>query len=184
MATAPVTVWHLELRPEGFRPSGKPAGYQLERLTAAAPRFYRHLYEAVGGDWHWTDRLPWSPEQWQARLADPAVEVWVAYEGGAPAGWFELCRGPEEGTVEVAYFGLLPHAIGRGMGGALLSDAVRRAWALGAGRVYVNTCSLDHPGALANYQARGFEVFREEEVVKERKRGREAERERRGGGPH
>jgi GNAT superfamily N-acetyltransferase len=64
--------------------------------------------------------------------------------------------------VEIAYFGLLPHAVGTGQGGALLSAAVERAWEMGASRVYVNTCTLDHPRALENYQKRGFRLFREE----------------------
>jgi GNAT superfamily N-acetyltransferase len=137
----------------------------LARLTAPTPEFLRFLYAAVGEPYHWTDRLVWTPPQWAERLADPAVEVWVAWDGGAPAGYFELCHQPD-GTVELAYFGLLPHAVGQGQGGPLLSAAVSRAWEMGAERVYVNSCSLDHPSAMANYAARGFHVFREE--VKEK----------------
>jgi GNAT superfamily N-acetyltransferase len=55
---------------------------------------------------------------------------------------------------------LLPHAVGTGQGGALLTGAIERAWAMGASRVYVNTCSLDHPAALSNYQKRGFQLVR------------------------
>jgi GNAT superfamily N-acetyltransferase len=69
--------------------------------------------------------------------------------------------------VELVYFGLLPHAVGQGHGGPLLTAAVSRAWALGAERVYVNSCSLDHPTAMANYAARGFKVFREEVKTKD-----------------
>jgi len=32
----------------------------------------------------------------------------------------------------------------------------------GTQQVGVNTCSLDHPSALQNYQARGFEIVRTE----------------------
>jgi ribosomal protein S18 acetylase RimI-like enzyme len=90
------------------------------------------------------------------------VETWVAWTEGTPAGYYELDAGPR-GDVEILYFGLLPAFIGRGWGGHLLTHAIRRAWALGAGRVILNTCSLDHPAALAAYQARGFVVERVEE---------------------
>lgn len=167
MPTVPVTLWHQEMLSRAeFRPSARRPAYTLSRLAAPAPDFYRFLYETVGGPYHWTDRLPWPPETWAARLADPMVEVWVAYDRGAPLGWFELCR-QADGTVELTYFGLLPHGLGQGHGGPLLTDAVRRAWELGAERVYVNSCSLDHPSAMANYGARGFHVFREEVKTKD-----------------
>jgi GNAT superfamily N-acetyltransferase len=101
------------------------------------------------------------------------LETWVGYRSGTPAGYFELERqvDPSGGAaVEIVYFGLLPGFIGHGLGGRLLSAAIDRAWEMvaGAGRVWVHTCDLDHPQALANYQARGFEVFlveqREEEL--------------------
>ena len=56
--------------------------------------------------------------------------------------------------MEIAYFGLLPAFHGRGSGGALLEHALRRGFELGD-RVWVHTCTLDGPHALANYQARG-----------------------------
>jgi GNAT superfamily N-acetyltransferase len=169
MSTVPVTIWYLEMNERAaFRPSGRPAAFTLERLTVAAPEFLSFLYQAVGGAYHWVDRLPWSPEDWLRRFNDPAVEYWVAYDGGAPAGYIELARlADERGTVNLAYLGLLPHAVGQGHGGPLLTAAIERAWAMGARRVDVNTCSLDHPAALANYQARGFTIFREETVARE-----------------
>ena len=156
-----VTVWHLEiLDPAAFKRSGSPLRYKLERLVAPAASFLRYLYVATGADWRWTDRLPWTDEQWLARQADPAVEFWVAMDEGAPAGYFELARLDDGRSVELCYFGLLPHAVGKGQGGAMLTAAVDRMWKMGAGRVYVNTCSLDHPVALDNYKGRGFELFK------------------------
>jgi GNAT superfamily N-acetyltransferase len=166
MARHSVTVWHLEIPDPGdFKPSGRPPAFDLVRLAARSPEFLRFLYHTVGGGYHWTDRAPWTLTEWAERLADRDVEVWVAWMNGAPAGYVELQR-LADGTVEIVYFGLLPHVVGQGHGGPLLTAAVRRAWELGATRVYVNTCSLDHPAALKNYEAQGFRVFREE--VKER----------------
>lgn len=155
-----VTVWHLEMADRAaFQRSAVPLRFRLERVLAHSPSFLRYLYAATGVDWHWTDRLPWSDEQWLARQADPAVEFWVAVDEGAPAGYFELARHDDGRTVELAYFGLLPHAVGKGQGGAMLTAAVDRMWEMGAQRVYVNTCSLDHPRALENYKQRGFTLF-------------------------
>jgi GNAT superfamily N-acetyltransferase len=88
-------------------------------------------------------------------------QTWVAYQQGAIAGYFELHRQGDE--VEILYFGLAPQFIGKGLGGFLLSEAIAKAWQWqGANRVWVHTCTLDHPHALKNYQARGFRIYKEE----------------------
>jgi GNAT superfamily N-acetyltransferase len=156
-----VTVYYLELSDRSsFRPSAQSPRFRLERVTAPSAAFLRFLYEATGTTWHWIDRIPWTESQWLERHAEAGVEFWVAWDGGAPLGYFELAPYGEEGGIEIVYFGLLPHAVGTGQGGALLTGAIERAWAMGASRVYVNTCSLDHPAALSNYQKRGFQLVR------------------------
>ncbi|QUY62495.1 hypothetical protein [Gulosibacter molinativorax] len=135
-----------------------------------SPEYARFLYGLVGGPWFWTDRLWWSREQWEEELAVPGTEFWIPYGGGVPLGYLQLQPiVHEDGThVEVRYFGIIESAIGDGLGGTLLEHEVRAAWALPerfasldlppVTRVWVHTCSLDGPAALANYQARGFEV--------------------------
>ena len=115
---------------------------------------------AVGYPWNWTRRLPWSHAQWERYLADPKLEIWVASVDGTAAGYFELVAGDD--GVEVRQFGMVPRCTGRGMGGFLLCDAVDRARTLHA-RVWLHTCTADHPHALANYHARGFRTFKEEQ---------------------
>jgi len=78
---------------------------------------------------------------------------------GTPAGYFEL-EDQRDDVVEIVHFGLMPQFIGKGIGGALLTDAVNTAWARGAKKVWLHTCSVDHPSALGNYQARGFRLFK------------------------
>jgi GNAT superfamily N-acetyltransferase len=167
--TVDVTTWHLEMRqPEDLR--GRPApqaDVMVARAEIPSPEFSRFLYTAVGGDWYWTDRLTWDYDDWSRHLARPEVETWVAYASGTPAGYFEL-KAPGDGDVEIISFGLLPAFIGRGIGGYLLTVAVQRAWALGASRVWLGTCSLDGPHALANYQARGFRVYHQEVAPRKR----------------
>ena len=113
---------------------------------------------AVGGAYAWTDRLDDDEATWQAH-AD-RVETWVATVGAQRAGYAELL--PEGGgSVEIAYFGLLAPYQGLGLGGHLLTVALRRAFELGD-RVWLHTCTLDGPYALANYEARGLVAYRTE----------------------
>jgi ribosomal protein S18 acetylase RimI-like enzyme len=150
------------LTPRDLRAAGAPfEGVRIERVTARAPSFWRYLYAEVGRAHHWIDRLPWTDEDIVRYLSDPAIQLWVMTSGGAPAGYFEL-RTVGDGSVEIAYFGLLPDFIGCGLGKYLLTVATDKAWALGAQRVWLHTSSLDHPSALSNYLARGFKIFKSE----------------------
>ncbi|MFN8169924.1 MAG: GNAT family N-acetyltransferase [Candidatus Nanopelagicales bacterium] len=152
-----VVVTDLEMTsPDQLRPGRVPdVEVSLVRAVRPAPEYSRFLYRAVGGDWYWLDRIGWTYEQWTAWVEHPGHELWVAYVEGSPAGYVELLR--EGDAVEVAYFGLLPAYAGLGLGGWLLTEATRRAWALeGVTRVWLHTCELDSEPALANYRARGF----------------------------
>jgi GNAT superfamily N-acetyltransferase len=161
-----VRTTYLEMRsPDGLRPSARvPPDVLLVRAAIPSPELGRFLYTAVGGAWYWRDRLVWSYQQWLDWLSRPEVETWVAYERGTPAGYFELELQPLS-NAEITYFGLLPAFAGRGLGGYLLTQATSRAWSVAGpgGRVWVHTCTLDHPGALPNYLARGYTVFKVEE---------------------
>ena len=107
------------------------------------------------------DRLSWTDEEIRRHLADPALELWLLEVRGETAGYFELRKHPDA-AVEIAYFGLLPAFVGRGLGRFLLTQAAERAWARGAARVWVHTSSLDHSSALPNYLARGFSIWKQE----------------------
>jgi GNAT superfamily N-acetyltransferase len=166
--TTLVTTWHLEMtEPDALRPARPDGGdFVVRQVGEPLPELNRFLYAAVGHAWHWVDRLEWPYDRWRAYVERPELETWVGYRHGTPAGYFEL-EAQGEGNVELAYFGLLPRFTGQKLGGPLLTSAVERAWARGARRVWVHTCSLDHPAALANYQARGFTVFKEEQALKD-----------------
>ncbi|MFJ2032675.1 GNAT family N-acetyltransferase [Streptosporangium sp. NPDC087985] len=162
-----VTTWYLEQTSRSDLLAAKPPELEVDivRAEVVSPEFSRFLNTAVGGDWHWTERLPWTWQQWEDWL-DGGVETWVAYHRGTPAGYVELLP-DDDGAVEIAYFGLLPWAVGKGVGGKLLEVGTARAWDLAerqpdrkpTRRVWLHTCSLDSPAALANYRSRGFRVF-------------------------
>lgn len=166
-ALRPVTTWSLEMRaPSQLRRSAAPRlEPQLTQAKIPSPALNRFLYTSIGGDWHWVDRLPWTWDRWMQWLDRPEHQTWVMSVDGTPGGYFELEKQPGD-DVEIAYFGLAKDFLGRGLGGWLLTRTIEQAWAFGAKRVWVHTCSLDHPMALKNYQARGFTVFREETVLK------------------
>lgn len=159
-----ITTWHLEMTPADFRPARPCAEARIEQAEIPSPELNRFFYTAVGGDLFWVDRLSWTYGQWMAWLDRPEVETWIASIRGTPAGYVEIER-QAEGSTEICYFGLLPQFIGRGLGGALLSRAIERAWETGASRVWVHTCSLDGPAALPAYQARGFRIFKTETSI-------------------
>jgi GNAT superfamily N-acetyltransferase len=162
MPPVQVTRTYLEMSsPAELRPAPQPeSAPRLERLGECPVSFFRYLYAEVGRAFHWTDRLDWDDARIREHLADPATSLWLLSSEGAPAGYFELHRSAD-GAVEIAYFGLLPEYFGRGWGGHLLTRAVETAWDLGASRVWVHTCTLDHPAALPNYLRRGFRRVRE-----------------------
>jgi len=126
-------------------------------------QYNRFLYELVGADWSWKEKRHWSDEQWQRYAEADDLRTWVAYVRGTPAGYFELQQQADK-VVELAYFGLAPQFIGQGLGGILLTRAIATAWDWGAARVWLHTCSLDHPHALDNYLARGMQLTRSETV--------------------
>ena len=157
---------HLELRrPEELRPGRLPAEpVDLRLRRGISPIEYLELYSLVGELWLWRDRLVWTRTELERYLASPDVQVWTAHVHGATAGYFEL-RQHADRTVEVMYFGLTPGFIGRGLGGWLLTRAVEEAFALGATRIVLNTCTLDAPQALPNYLARGFTIVSEDQYL-------------------
>lgn len=163
------------LQPPG--PGARPLPEDVDLVHAAGitPEYARFLYGLVGGPWHWTGRLGWSREQWAEEIAVPGTEFWVLYGDGVPWGYLHLRPTIDDdgaGThVQLQQFGLVTSVIGRGLGGPLLEQGIERAWSLPdraglppARRVWVRTCALDGPTALANYRARGFVVHLTEDV--------------------
>jgi GNAT superfamily N-acetyltransferase len=162
-----VTVRHLEMKsPAELRAKRTQRGdVTFSRVDPPWPELNRFFYVGVGGDHYWVDRLAWTREQWFAHLSRPELETWVLSAAGLPAGYAEMER-RRAGDVEISYFGLLARHAGQGLGAHMLTCTVERAWAMGANRVWLHTCSLDHPAALPNYLARGFREFRVETIQK------------------
>ncbi|MBN2030755.1 GNAT family N-acetyltransferase [bacterium] len=163
-----VTTYYLEMRSaSSLKAKNNSKGLQIVECEIKQYQVNRFLYLFVGEKWNWTDKHSWSDEQWKAYAENDNLRTWIAYYQGSPAGYYELQK-QHSGNVEIAYFGLAPEFIGKGFGGYLLSHAIRSAWDWeGTKRVWVHTCSLDHPNALRNYKARGMVVYRVETEEKD-----------------
>jgi GNAT superfamily N-acetyltransferase len=162
------TIYYLEITSLAeLRPARlATVQYELRRAEIPCPELSRFFYTAIGGDWRWVDSLGRDYAQWLAYVTRPGYEMWIAYVGGTPAAYFEL-DGEPGGDTELVFLGVLPQFAGRGLGGALLTRAVERAWVGQSRRVWLHTCSFDHPVALQNYLARGFRIYRTDTHPKE-----------------
>ena len=140
---------------------------EIQEQRDCSIELFRFLYREVGRNYHWIDRLPWTDQEIKTYLERPGVSVWVMKYDGEIAGYFELKK-CEDGSTEIAYFGLIPDFIGRGLGKHLLTRAVEQAWADRANRVWLHTCTDDDPAALPNYLKRGFRPFKTEKYFVER----------------
>lgn len=160
-----VTRTYLELlEPDRFRPAfGSFPDVVVAGVPDPAPALYRECYRTVGARYQWRDRWNWTDEEIRAHFSNPGITLFVAQRGDALVGYYELREVADDHSVEVAYFGLAPAEIGRGLGKHLLSCAVRDAWSLGPSRVWLHTSTLDHANALSNYVARGFVPYKHEE---------------------
>jgi GNAT superfamily N-acetyltransferase len=161
--SADIITFYLEMLSPGDFRARWSARLELAftRVAHPSPDLNRFFYATVGAAYHWGDRLRWTQADWMRYLDRQALQTWVLSEHGAPAGYCEF-EAQDAGSVEIAYLGLLPQWVGKRIGAHLLSVAVDRAWRFPAQRVWVHTCTLDHPHALQNYIDRGFRLFREE----------------------
>ena len=159
-----VTRTYLEMRDpselQGAR-SDDPR-ISVEQVRECSSSFFRYLYVEVGRNYYWIDRLPWTDEDIARHLQQAENSLWVMTYDRETAGYFEL-RKCEDGSIEIAYFGLLQRFLGRGLGRHLLTFAAEHAWAEGANRVWLHTCTLDDSAAMPNYLKRGFRPFKTEE---------------------
>lgn len=129
--------------------------HQVEHPDLAA---YRALFRRVGEDWMWFSRLIMSDERLRQILTDPKVDLYTLRSGSSEIGLLELDF-REEGQCELAFFGVVPEAIGQGAGRFLMDRAIALAWARPIRRLWVHTCTFDHPSALGFYRRSGFRPY-------------------------
>ncbi len=165
-----VTITYLEMQARpGYPRPHQPLGHQAALLHAENPPlwYFLDLYRAVGAQYQWTDWLEASEAELKDFVQHPDMALFTLIRQGWPAGFFMLDR-REAGICDLAYLGLVPEVLGMGLGKYLLQEAVHMAWdGEGTSRVTVNTCTLDHPRALALYQSSGFSPVRQEIITRD-----------------
>ena len=124
------------------------------------PKF---LYREIGKDYYWKDRLFWSDKNWSDYVSQPGYQLHTLYKDKNLVGYYEVLS-DNYLNFEIAYFGIFKEFFGRKMGGYLLSYAIKNSFYQGAKKVWVHTCTLDHPNALKNYLARGMKIFKTEKI--------------------
>jgi GNAT superfamily N-acetyltransferase len=152
-------VTSLEMR---ARPKPRPlpaAPLQLARWAQPNPEAYRTLFRRIGATWLWFSRLILEDTALEAIIRDPAVEIHaVLNPAGVEIGLLELDF-RQAGTCEIAFFGLVPELTGKGYGDWLMAQALALGWRKDVLRMWVHTCTLDHPRALDFYRGQGFVPF-------------------------
>jgi len=152
-------VTHLEMTARPPLPPDPQGTWTLRRVDHPDLDWFRDLYRRVGEEWLWLSRLRMSDAELAAIIHAPRVEVYALMHDGRDEGVLELdFRAPDE--CELVFFGVTANLFGSGAGRFLMNRALERAWSQAIKRLWVHTCSFDHPNALAFYQRAGFRPFR------------------------
>ena len=128
------------------------------------PDLCKFFYKEVGKDFFWKDRLKWSDQDWLNYINNDFFKLYILKYNNKLAGYYELLYDPRVLSMEIPYFGIFKEFYGKGIGGYLLTDAILNSFNQKVDKVWVHTCTLDHPNALKNYLARGMKVFKTEEI--------------------
>ncbi len=153
-------VTYLEMTSPPSRPAGDaPAGFSLERQQKPDVEEYRKVFRAVGERWLWFSRLNLSDEDLRAALSRPGVSVWWLKSGASACGLLELDESAWP-DVEVVYLGVTPELVGQGAGAWMFRRGLEEVWSRNPRRIWLHTCTLDHPAALGFYVKHGFRPYR------------------------
>jgi GNAT superfamily N-acetyltransferase len=166
-----VTALEMHAAPSGPLPE-TPAGYDLHQVPKPDPTWYRTLFRRIGEHWLWVSRLVMHKSELEAALSAPSTEVFAVVPTGRPIneaiGLAELSFA-RAGQCEIVYFGLERAHTGKGLGRWLMASMLQRAWREpGVERVWLHTCTLDDPAALAFYRRQGFVAYaRQVEILRD-----------------
>lgn len=161
MERVDITIFYLEMLTPSRREVPAPrTDLAVTYVPEPSVPYYRSLHDAVGSDYHWLTRKRLSDEELAAVIHDPQDELHVLHVDGNAAGFAELDRRrPDE--IELVQFGLMSEFIGQGLGKWFLQWVIDQAWSYEPNRLWLRTCTLDHPAALPNYKKAGFVQLKE-----------------------
>lgn len=143
------------LAPPAPAPQPLPGGFALAPVDRIGIEAYRALFRKVGADWLWYSRLFMADAELAGILRNPDVDIRIVRRADEDVGILELdFRQP--GACELSFLGLTADCTGQGLGRALMAQAIALAWARPIRRMWVHTCTYDHPHALGLYIKAGF----------------------------
>ncbi|QQO19632.1 GNAT family N-acetyltransferase [Bradyrhizobium diazoefficiens] len=152
-------VTHLEMFAPPTRRDDPPVAWALRKVDAPELDWYRDLFRRVGEEWLWFSRARMNDTELAAIIRTPGIEVYALVADGHDEGLLELDF-REPGQCELVYFGVTASLIGTGAARFLMNRALELAWSRDVRRVWMHTCTFDHPSAVAFYQRSGFRAFR------------------------
>ena len=140
----------------GTAPPGVVAARERPDIEA-----YLELYREIGGPVQWDARLRMERAELVRLLAAEGTDIYILRHAGEPVG---LCEFQNAGNadVELAYFGLVPSAYGKGYGSYLLNQALTACWRHKPERIWLRTDTNDHPNAIGVYEKAGFRIMKRE----------------------
>ena len=125
---------------------------------------YRGLFRLIGQEWLWFSRLRLSDGELGKILNDPLYDTYVFNAGDENRGLLELDF-RFEGDCEIQFFGLASEMLGQGAGRWMMNRALELAWSRPIRRLWLHTCTFDHPEALDFYIRTGFAPYRRQVEV-------------------
>jgi len=157
-------VTHLEMTERPALSPDPQGAWTLRRVESPALDWYRDLYRRVGLQWLWISRIRMPDAELAAIIQSPLIEIYALAHEGRDEGLLELDF-REPGQCEFVSFGVTEKLVGTGAGRWLMNRALELAWSRPVDRVWLHTCTFDHPAALAFYQRSGFRAFRRQVEV-------------------
>lgn len=162
-----VTVYYLEMQtPISRQPIQSREGLTVLYVHRPSVSYYRWLYNSVGSKYHWLSRRQLSDKELATILNHPLSDIYVLHVDGSPAGFCEFDRRqPQE--IELVQFGLLEAYHGAGLGTWFLRYILNQACQHAPERLWLHTCTLDHPAALPLYRKVGFTDYQQQQIRRE-----------------
>jgi GNAT superfamily N-acetyltransferase len=121
--------------------------------------WFRSLYRRIGENWLWFSAAVMPDAQLSAVITAPTTEILALDKGDDTVGLAELDFS-KAGETEIVTFGVVPEVYGTGAARALMQATLVRAFRPGVSRVWLHTCTFDHPAAIPFYLARGFRAYK------------------------
>ncbi|MFZ0705836.1 MAG: GNAT family N-acetyltransferase [Candidatus Korobacteraceae bacterium] len=151
-------VTYLEMRtPADATPT--TSGFAIRQVENADLDWYRKLFREIGGPWLWFSRLRMSDDELRAVLHHPHIDIFILSHNGVDGGLLEFDR-RKMPDIEILYFGVTPSLLGKGAGRALLEHCLPLEWVHHPKRIWLHTCTWDHPKALSFYIKAGFVPYK------------------------